>query len=260
MVKSQNSIRIIYAGKNYLSKIILAYSFLLCFSVLNISAQEYYLDKPTLGIEVRPIVPGSLFAVDYPPLSKDNKVFTITPRVGYSAGAVIRSAVSKMFSIESGIYYTSRVYGTSGKDSSGTIVKDNFRFDNYEIPFLGLIYIRLSKNMYINTAFGVSADFFPEDIQTPMNSLYFVRVGREYWVLPALMANVGFEYRTENNGYFYIGALYHRMLMPLGGVGFFYNYNGGPEGVASPLAGHYFAFDLKYFFPTKRTPVLDSGY
>ncbi len=253
------------AQKNYLRKERKARVFLLCsilvFShIIKTSAQEYYLDKPTLGIEVRPIIPSNLFAVDYPQLSKNYNVFTITPRVGYSAGAVIRSALSRMWSIESGIYYTSRQYGTSGKDSAGNVVKDQFRFDNYEIPFLGLIYIRLSKNMYINTAFGVSADFFPEDIQTPMNSQYFVRVGREYWVLPALMANVGFEYRTEDNGYFYVGALYHRMLMPLGGVGFFYNYNGGPEGVASILEGHYFALDFKYFFPTKRTAVLDSGY
>src|SRR6185503_13635920 len=105
----------------------------------------------------------SLFATDYPVLSKNNHQFTISPRLGFSAGAVIRSSVTRIFSIESGIYYTSRNFNTTGKDSVGTLVSDKFRFDNYEIPFLGLLYIRLSKHIYINTAFGLSADFFPED-------------------------------------------------------------------------------------------------
>ncbi len=259
MVKSQTTCKI-----KSLFKILWLKSFFmgLCLfigSLNQVSAQQY-IDKPTLGIEIKPVIPSSLFATDYPVLSKNNNQFTISPRLGFSAGAVIRSSVTRMFSIESGIYYTSRNFNTTGKDSAGTVVHDQFRFDNYEIPFLGLLYIRLSKYAYINTAFGVSADFFPEDIQTPENSMYFVRVGRQYWVLPALMANVGFEYRTENNGYFYIGGLYHRMLAPLGAVGFYYTANGGPEGVASMLDGHYFALDFKYFFPTKRTPVLDNGY
>ncbi len=227
------------------------------------SAQQF-IDKPTLGIEVRPVIPSDLFAINNNTASFNrpdkNYTFTISPQLGYSAGAVVRAAFSRIWSIESGIYYTSRFYGSSAKDSVGIEHKENFRFDNYEIPLLGLIYIRLSKNVYINNAFGLSFDFLPEDIQTPGNSFYYVRVIKEYWVLPALMANVGAEYRTKNNGYFYIGALYHRMLTPLGDAGFFFTYNGGPEGVATPLNGHYFALDFKYFFPTKRTPVIDNGY
>jgi hypothetical protein len=128
------------------------------------------------------------------------------------------------------------------------------------MPILGLIYIRIAKNVYINNAFGFSFDFFPEDIQTPGNYYFYSRVQRQNWVLPALMENVGVEYRTSDHGYFYIGATYHRMFDPLGLIGFFSADNSYPGAAVTTLQGHYFALDFKYFFPTKRTPVLDNGY
>ena len=244
---------------------------ILIFATIFSARAQQFIDKPTLGIEIRPVIPSNLFAINNnistysSPASAysiaKNYTFTISPQLGFSAGAVVRAALSRIWSVESGIYYTSRTYGTSAKDSTGAVVKDNFRFDNYEIPILGLLYIRLSKNVYINNAFGLSLDFSPENFQTPGNDFYYVRVVRQNWVLPALMANVGAEYRTKNSGYFYIGALYHRMLVPIGRAAFFFDNNGGPE-FSSPvdLSGHYFALDIKYFFSTKRTPVIDNGY
>jgi len=243
---------------------------ILIFICTTAANSQQFIDKPTLGIEIKPVVPSNLFATNSDTVSwkhavigqssAKNYLFTITPELSFSAGAVIRAAINRQWSVESGIYYTARTYGTSAKDSTGKVIKDNFRFDNYEIPLLGLLYIRLSKNVYINNAFGLCLDFLPDDIQTPGNSFYYVRVNKLYWVLPALMANVGAEYRTQNNGYFYIGALYHRELTELGEAGFFFTNNEGPEGVGTPLNGHYFALDFKYFFPTKRTPVIDNGY
>jgi hypothetical protein len=217
-------------------------------------------EKPTLGIEIRPIIPSDLFAVKSQSVNYYSKVFSINPRIGYSAGAVVRLNLSKVWNLESGIYYTTRIYGTRMTDSSGLNVSDNFRFDNYEIPVMGLIYVRLSKNIYLNTAFGPSFDFFPTDVQAPDNGTYTQKAFRSYWVLPALQANVGAEYRTKNSGYFYLGAMYHRMLYtPMGTAGFYFMDYTFPEHVLTPIQGHYFSLDFKYFFPTKRSSEINNG-
>jgi len=252
----------IYGSGQYINIIFCAF-----FIFISLSARAQY-GVTTLGIELKPIIPSDLFAVTNQPLLYNNnrntftKTFTIQPQLGYSGGATIRIGLSKLWTVESGIYYSTREYRSHLYDDSSKIsVSDKFKFENYEMPFLGLIYVRLSKDIYLNNAFGVALDFFPYDIETPNNGYYSTRIAREYWVLPALMANVGAEYRTKDKGYFYFGFLYHRMLLPMGHVGFFFNdTNGAPEFVAEEIQGHYFAVDLKYFFPNNRTPILDYGF
>jgi hypothetical protein len=232
--------------------------FAACMAIITVqpgaSAQT---NTTTLGIEFKPIFPSDLFSTPIPPLVKNNNVYTISPQIGYSAGAVVRIGITHTWTIESGIYYTRRNYNTHLQDSVGNSVSDNFSFVNYEVPFLGLIYIKLAKNIYLNNAFGFCLDFFPTDVQTQDNGHYYERVVSNSWVLPALMANVGAEYRTADKGYFYIGALYHRMLVPMAATGF---YSPTIDRVGTIIQGHYFAVDLKYFFSTKRTPVLDNGF
>ena len=87
-----------------------------------VSAQQF-VDKPTLGIEIKPVVPSNLFATNTDTVSwkhaaigqssAKNYLFTITPELSFSAGAVIRAAINRQWSVESGIYYTARTYGTS---------------------------------------------------------------------------------------------------------------------------------------------------
>jgi len=220
-------------------------------------AQQY--DVPILGLELRPVIPSSLFEIHGVTMNAGLRSFTLTPEPAISGGASIRFKLSRIWNLESGIYYTRRVYGTSFRDSAHTTVTDKFNVDNYEVPILGLIYIKLSKHWYVNNAFGLSLDFFPTDVQSPDNGTYVQKEARQYWVLPALMANIGAEYRTENKGYFYLGILYHRMLLPMGKAGIFYNDNGTLGSFITDLPGHYFAIDLKYFFPTKRSSIIDNG-
>jgi hypothetical protein len=231
-----------------------------CCTILNFYSFGQY-EKPTLGVEIKPIIPSDLFAVKNKDLVYKDKTFSINPQIGVSAGAVVRLNLSKFWNLESGIYYTERVYGTRMRDSMGTDIKDKFRFDNYEIPISALVYIRLAKNIYLNTSFGLSLDFFPTDVQSPDNGMYVQKAYRSYWVLPALLANVGAEFRTKNSGYFYIGGLYHRMLYtPMGAAKFSFDDNGYPDQTGLiPLQGHYFSIDFKYFFPTNRTPTINNG-
>ena len=217
-------------------------------SPIDLLAQK---EVPTIGIQVRRIVPSGLFDNASLDLQDNNYKFHIIPQASTSFGVIMRHGMYKQFSFETGIHYVERVYQTQ---FNGDTIKANsyFHIVNYEIPFLGLIYIKLSKKLYINNAFGVSMDFYPNDIQ--VNNTYFHQISlRKYWVLPALMANVGAEYRTKKNGYFYFGGSYHRMLTHMEYMGYKYQQSGQDRSVATWLNGHYFGFEFKYFFPTYRT-------
>ncbi len=225
--------------------------FLVFFTLKAFSQQE-----PRLGIAVKPIVPSALFNNESLTIAKNKVQFTVDPQVGYSAGVVLRKDLPSLLSFETGIYYVRRIYKLNITDSAGGSTENKFRFVNYEVPITGLIYIRLSENLYLNNTFGISLDFFPNSIFTE-NEYYQQRAERNYWVLPGLIADVGAEYRTEKSGNFYIGGSYHRMLLPMANTIVAYKNNGIEESVITPLSGHYFAFNIRYFFPTQRTPAID---
>jgi hypothetical protein len=71
-----------------------------------------------------------------------------------------------------------------------------------------------------------------------------------------VIAGLGWEYRTEKSGYFYLGASYHRPFDYI-----FYSYLLYPDKekptseTGSELQGNYLSFDIRYFFhsePEKR--------
>jgi hypothetical protein len=212
-------------------------------------------DKPLLGIELRPIIPGGLVSNLNMHLEQDGRNFDINPQPGISMGAVLRFGISKTFTIESGLSYTQRVYRTSYTFGQ-TKDKSDFHLVNYELPILEVIYVRLSQNVYLNNAFGLGIDFLPNDLRKE-NPNYLQLALRKNWVLPGLMAKVGAEYRTQKNGYFYFGGSYHRMLVPLIDMGYYYYVNGTRESLITTLEGHYFAIDFKYFFPNQRSAPLN---
>jgi hypothetical protein len=100
------------------------------------------------------------------------------------------------------------------------IAKENFSGDSefriigYEIPLSGLVYIKLSEKTYMNASLGISADMFASDIYT--EDYYFRNSSHRAYVFNAgILGNLGWEFRTEAAGYFYIGASYHN---PFSGI------------------------------------------
>lgn len=214
------------------------------------------LQEPRMGIAIKPIIPSALFDNQELVTNQGAVQFAIDPKIGYSAGVVLRQDLPSLLSFETGIYYVRRIYNLSIGDSTGHSTSNKFRFVNYEVPITGLIYIRLSENIYLNNTFGISLDFFPNSIFTE-NANYQQRAERNYWILPGLIADVGAEYRTEKKGNFYIGGSYHRMLLPMANTIIAYQNGSIEESIITPLSGHYFAFNFRYFFPTQRTAPID---
>ena len=211
---------------------------------LNASAQL----APVVGIVVKPIIPSELFSNSSFKAGADNVIFTIKPEVGYNFGAVIRKAVYKGISIESGITYTLRKYSVSAVDSSGFSAGTSFRMVSYEIPIMALFYVHIFPQDYIDGAFGMSADFFASDVETKNDNIDALTKTR-YWVAPALNAAIGYEHRTKKNGYFYIGGSYHRMLTTMAYTKIAFSHDTKYSNVITPLVGNYFALDFKYFLP-----------
>ena len=148
----------------------------------------------TFGLQFKPILSSELINTG-PQSEKVGDIgFEISPRGGYSFGMVVRKGFNEQFSLETGINYTRRNFGLNiTEDSTGFSGSSDFRYIIYEIPILGLIYIQLGQNTYMNTAFGASLNFLPSDWESFDD--YFIHYSqRESWVIPSLLANVGFEY------------------------------------------------------------------
>lgn len=205
--------------------------------------------KPLFGIMVKPIIQTALFSTDMDRVLENGAAYQVAPEGGYNAGMIVRHRIYKGISLETGISYVKRGFNIALQDSAiSTSV--NFKLINYEIPVLGLIYIQLSEQLFINNAFGLSLHFFPNDIYTETDNIRHY-TERNEWVLPALTANVGFEFRTKKSGFFYLGGSYNRMLTTLATSQIEYPGNKNVKVVNIPLAGHYFSVDMKYFLPLR---------
>ncbi len=250
MVRIPNHLRI------YELQILKNTSFLFFFTIIIIQYSIAQQKIITVGLQYKPLVPSKFFRSGDINFGDNNIDYSILPKMSFSGGMVIRRGFTKNFSLESGINFVRRNYDlkVENKDVSFAALK-NFSIVGYEIPTLGLVFIRLGEKIFMDAAFGASVDFFPSDVGT---SEYYVSNdikiesiavrNHNRWIQASLLANLGYEYRTEKHGYFYFGSSFHRP--------FSYNYlstvkytNGTfSEKAAVEITGNYLTFDFRYFF------------
>ncbi len=208
----------------------------------------------TVGIQYKPIFSSNFFNTG-PEMSTVNGVnFEIAPKSGFCTGMIIRKGITKSVSFESGINYVKRNFNLNITDSAFS-GDSEFSIIGYEIPVLGLIFIQLSDEIFMDVALGLSLDFYASDVRT--NDYYFNHYSAyQSWFSPSVLANLGWEYRTEKSGYFYLGASYHRPFQSIYKSFVQYIPNPDPEDQAIlNLQGNYLTLDLRYFFhsdPQKR--------
>ncbi len=215
----------------------------------------------TIGPEINLIIPTDFGA--RPDKFAQDTMFKWYPNFSYRFGACLRFDFSRTFSLQTGLFYISRGYTSKvGRaDLSANpvdIVEEYYSRDlsyiGFEIPIMGLFYVQLGKKWFMNNAVGFSVDFFPSSIVSlagDSNIKYTSYGGRNSWCIPSLKAAIGFEYRSENSGYFYLGGQFHRPFIPIFS-GFIERTNGVPYGFQAqeiPQSGTYFSIDFKYFFP-----------
>ena len=184
---------------------------------------------------------------------QDSAFFKISPESGYCLGMVIRAGLSESWSLETGINFVRRNYQLDMSDSTGS-ESTNFKLVSYQIPVQALVFIQLSDQVFMDVSMGVAADFYPSDIAT-YGERFIHSSSRLSWLSSSLLANIGWEYRTSESGYFYLGASYNR---PFNSImrSFFKRPTSdyGPDEYID-LKGNYLTVDLRYFFhsdPVKR--------
>lgn len=207
----------------------------------------------TLGIQVKPVI-----AVDYfePAVTKEMEHlrFRVELQGGIAYGMSVRVGLSKMLSLETGLGQIQRRYQfNTVNDTNGYDGSRSFRYVGYELPLTALVYLRLGERTWMNTALGASLDFYPSDAQTIVGTGESgIYVFRQNWAQASILGNIGFEYRTERSGYFYLGATYHRPFTDLAQADATWTYFGPPAvqrfTTRMALSGTYLTIDLRYYF------------
>jgi hypothetical protein len=234
----------------------------------------------TFGLQIKPIVPSNLFNTGETALTKNNLDFAVNQKLGYSMGGIIRIGLNERFSMETGISLVKRHFEATVFDNLDAYA-DTTRFGiyGYEVPVLGMVFIRLTDQIYMNTAFGLAFDVFPSDVSSLGSSDEFEHVGIRRglnettnllsWMKVGLIANLGYEFRTEKSGYFYVGGSYHLPFQNIYHSFLLYERNAISDQAHLQLAGNYLTLDFRYLFheepkekkrKTKRDPDSMPGW
>lgn len=205
------------------------------------------------GFQFKPLIPFGL--VGDRPFDMEQESFstTVSPAFGYSYGGVVRVGLSDLLAIETGINYAKRNFNLDYEVADSNIVgNDDFGFVNFEVPVNFLVYIKLSRQAFMNTSIGASANYNPSNIRTDSNPsgahLFIFEGQRLAFFNFHANANVGFEYRTKENGIFYFGISGRIPFSPLMRVAAEYSYDTYELVSFGMVEGSTFSFDLKYFF------------
>jgi len=208
------------------------------------------------GLQVKPIFQTNAGGSELSNLKLDNFNVAIKQKVGFSFGGSVRTNITKLIAFESGINFVQRNYEiTNSLTDTNVSISHQWSYINYEIPLNALIYIQLSPKTYMNTSLGTAIRFTPTDIQKKLQTggihsfenygLYQSKIAFN------VNANVGFEYRTDKKGFYYIGG---SISVPLRPILNFYSIHSIQSTTAKKLVkgqftGRYISLDLRYFFP-----------
>ncbi len=208
----------------------------------------------TICFQLRPILPAKFLGTGDAASTGRTLTSIISTKPGYTFGMQMRRGFTSKFAIETGINYIKRNYWMKiTNDSMNITDKSDFGIVSYEIPIQGLIYVRLGKQLFMNNSLGVSINWFASEVASTGKDNRFSQYTylNRYIFNPALLANVGFEYRTPKSGFYYIGASLHRPFT----YNFFtiIKYDNGPYKYTNTvqLSGSFLTIDLRYFFHEK---------
>lgn len=210
------------------------------------------------GIAVSPVLPNNFIGSTETSFKDTTQALTttFTQKIGYSFGATARIGLTKTFSLETGLTQVRRNFDVhfSLPDSSIN-ASDRMGFVNYDIPLNGLVYVQLFERIYMNAALGMSITHYPSDVHDTIiteDNHRLVMEGRRFKrTYFAMNAGIGFEWRTEKAGTFYLGGSAKIPLLPVFlGVGVVHTSQTSERFISlGRINGGYFSIDFRYFLP-----------
>lgn len=206
------------------------------------------------GIQIRPVFPTKFIGNSFTSEKLNGFETSIQQRMGFSFGATVRAGFTKTIALETGINFTQRNFDlTMGVPDSASYATDNMRFIEYDIPLNALFYVKLDEKWFMNAALGLSIVYKPTDVGTfnqPGGSHFYKHTGLviNRGAIDA-NASLGFEYRTEKSGFFYLGGSARVPFAPLFQLVADYTYDANLTRIVIPVDGSFLAIDFKYMFP-----------
>lgn len=210
------------------------------------------------GLAVSPIIPNNFIGSKTAVFDSAQITTTFNQRTGIMFGASVRIGITKLISIETGIYQVRRNFTAEvSVPDSNVLGSKTLGFVNYDIPINALVYVQLADEWYMNAALGVSINQYPSDVMDTLwlgkNKLQFEgrRVERTHF---STNAGVGFEYRTKKAGTFYLGGSGKITFRPIMlGVGVMTQLQTSDKLRSfGRVSGGYFSLDFRYYIPTTR--------
>jgi hypothetical protein len=222
--------------------------------------------KAYFGIEYKPLMPGSFNDLTNLSVNNDTLKGTFTQQLGSSFGGVIRVHLKKNIALETGINQVQRHYNIQFEKLDSAISSSkSLKIVTFDIPVNVLFFVKLADKFYMNTSLGSSFVFNPSNVQT--TSIYnqynlFRGEGRMRSVFAIEMnSNLGFEYRTENNGFFYLGASARIPFRPIFDVAISHEntITHHKTVLYGSMTGTFVCLDFRYFFPYNNKASAKSG-
>ncbi|MBU0764123.1 MAG: hypothetical protein KJ607_04735 [Bacteroidetes bacterium] len=204
-------------------------------------------NRTVFGIQISPILPNSLIEKNKVLLDFDTTVYEFVQRPGILFGMEVRHDFTKWLALQTGINLLKRNYRLTVTHFD-SVMTDDLGLICYETPVAALIYIRLSKYIYMNTSYGLNLTYFPSDLAIRGKLLAM----RYSWIRPALLINLGWELRTEKAGFFYLGCSYSRMFTDVYRIAAKKPTESIGDYTLFEERGSYFSVNIKYFFPSGR--------
>jgi len=203
----------------------------------------------TFGIQFKPIFPIGFLGTGKQTVTVDTSdvKFDLALESGYNFGMVIRKGFSDLLAMELGINYVKRKYRLD-VDDDGSAESSEFRIIGYEIPVSLLVYIRLGEKIFMNASLGASADMYASNVMSNGQHHSTLTV-RNHTFQAAVVANLGWEYRSEKSGFIYLGSSLHRPFDYELTTKVHYKTSVKEIDVYQPLSGSYLTVDVRYFFP-----------
>ena len=113
---------------------------IILFLALTTFAQEKTDKLPTyFGLQVRSVFPTNFIGSKTTSMSESGFETSITQRLGFGLGGVVRANVTKLIAIETGINFTQRHFDISvAIPDSNVHAKDSMTFVEYDVPINAL--------------------------------------------------------------------------------------------------------------------------
>jgi hypothetical protein len=219
------------------------------------------IEKQTIfGLNVSPIIPSNFIQKNDYTFQSDSVKYSLNNRPSVSFGAEIRHYFTYRFAINTGILYTKRNINVdyeshypSGSRGTDTTFTRDLKFIAYEIPIQASGYVRLSNKIYMSIAGGINLNFYPTNIRVENIAMQRIgtQIGKQAWQFfqLGLNLNIGWEYRTKEDGYIYIGATYQSRFDDMAAVLIYEEETIHTADYSYTLRGGYLSVNLKYFFP-----------